>query len=60
MSEELAIKMSNPYYFTHKALKAGFHFNLDSQHNDHISSLLTITPKHLEIEKKILLIIYRN
>ena len=38
--------MLNPYYFTDRALKVGFKFNLDSHHINHAISKLTILPNY--------------
>ena len=48
LNKELAKKTSEPYYFTDRNLKVGFEINLDSHHNNHASSKLTITPKYPE------------
>ena len=42
LNKELAKKMLNPYYFTDRNLKVGFKMNLDSHHNNHANSKLTI------------------
>ena len=36
--------MNNPFYFTDRALKIEFNITLDSHHNNHAFSELTITP----------------
>ena len=43
LNKELAKKMLNPYNFTDRNLKVGFKINLDSHHNNHAISKLTIT-----------------
>ena len=48
LNKELAKKMLNPYYFTHRALQVGFKINLDSHHNNHANSKLTIIPNYPE------------
>ena len=48
LNRELAKKMINPYNFTDRNLKFGFKINLDSHHNNHPNSKLTITPNFLE------------
>ena len=48
ISEELAKKMINPYYFTDRYLKVGFKTNLDTHHINHAKSKLTITPNYHE------------
>ena len=48
ISEELAKKMINPYYFTDRNLKVGFKTNLDTHHINHAKSKLTITPNYHE------------
>ena len=41
-------KMINPSYFTDRKLKVGFKHNLDTHHNNHANSELTITPNYPE------------
>ena len=48
MNKELAKKLLNPYYFTDRNLKVGFKFTLDSHHNNHANSKLTIIPNYPE------------
>ena len=48
LNKELAKKMTNPYYFTDRALKVGFKINLDSRHINHANSKLTIIPNYSE------------
>ena len=48
LKKELARKMINPYYFTHRALQVAFEINLDSHHINHANSKITITPKFSE------------
>ena len=48
LNKELAKKKINPYYFTDRNLKVGFKNDLDSHHNNHANSKLTITPYHPE------------
>ena len=48
LNKELAKKMINPYYFTHRNLQVGFKINLDSHHINHDNSKLTIVPYHPE------------
>ena len=48
LNKELAKKMINPYYFTDRNLKVGFKGNLDSHHNNHANSKLTIVPNYPE------------
>ena len=43
LNKELAKNMINPYYFTDRNFKIGFKINLDSHHNIHTNSKLTIT-----------------
>ena len=43
--------MTRLFYFTHKVIKAEFVKNLDSDHINHISSNLTLKPKHVEVEQ---------
>ena len=40
--------MINPYYFSDRNLKVGLKINLDSHHNNHANSKLTITPNYPE------------
>ena len=42
LNKELAKKMINPYYFTDRNLKVGFKINLDTHHNNHAISKVTI------------------
>ena len=49
--KELVNKTLNPFYFSNRVLKAVFVINLDSHHINHINSISTIKPKHLENEK---------
>ena len=46
LKKELAKKMINSSYFTDRNLQVGFKINLDSHHNNHLNSKLTITPNH--------------
>ena len=48
LNKELARKMLNAYYFTHRAVKVGFKINLDSHHINHDKSKLTVTPNYPE------------
>ena len=41
--KELARKMINPYYFSDRNLKVAYKINLDSHHNNHLNSKLTIS-----------------
>ena len=43
LNKELAKKMINPYYFSDRKLKVAYKINLDSHHNNHLNSKLTIT-----------------
>ena len=45
--------MPNPFYFTDRNLKVGFKINLDSHHNNHPKSKLTITPNFAEFGIKV-------
>ena len=40
--------MNNRYYFTDENLKVGFNITLESHHNSHVNSQLTITPNYHE------------
>ena len=40
--------MINPCYFTDRKLKIGFNITLESHHNNHANSKLTITPNYPE------------
>ena len=40
--------MNNPYFFLDRTLKVGFNFTLESHHNNHAKSKLTITPNYPE------------
>ena len=42
LNKELAKKMINPYYFSDRNLKVAYKINLDSHHNNHLKSKLTI------------------
>ena len=42
LNKELAKKMINPYYFSDRNLQVAYKINLDSHHNNHINSKLTI------------------
>ena len=48
MKEELAKKMNNPYYFTDRALRVGFNITLDSHHNNHATSKITMKANYFE------------
>ena len=48
LNKELAKKMLNPHYFTDRNSKNGFKVNLDSHHNSHANSKLTIQPIYSE------------
>ena len=48
--------MNNPYYCADRILNTAFDINLYSYHINNIYSKVFITPKILEIEKKIMLI----
>ena len=43
-----AKKMVNPYYFEDRALRVGFNITLESHHNNHANSKLTIIPNYPE------------
>ena len=43
LNKELAKMMINPYYFSDRNLQVAYKINLDSQHNNHLNSKLTIT-----------------
>ena len=49
LNKELAKKMINPYYFTHRNLKVGFKIKLDSHNLHHANSKLIITPNYPEL-----------
>ena len=48
LSEELAKKMTNPYYFTDRALSVGFIITLENQHINHGNSNFFIKPNYFE------------
>ena len=48
LNGELARRMVNPYYFTDRALQVGFKIILESHHNNHADSKLTIPPSYPE------------
>ena len=47
--KELAKMTINPYYFIEENLKNGFKINLESHNYSHANSILTVTPKFLEL-----------
>ena len=49
VKKELAKKMINPYYFTHRSLQVGFKINLDSLNTHHANSKLTVKRNYPEI-----------
>ena len=44
--------MNNLYYFTHRVSEVPKNKNLDSHHNSHTKSKISISPKLLEVGKK--------
>ena len=48
LDEEIAKKMTNPYYFIDENLRIGFKINLESHNFNHANSLLNITPNFPE------------
>ena len=48
LDEEIAKKMTNPYYFIDETLKIGFEINLESHNFNHANSLLNTTPNFPE------------
>ena len=52
--------MTNPYYFTDRALQVGFNITVDSHHNNHANSILTIKPSYSEIQTTFVRKIFRE
>ena len=48
LNKELAKKMNNPYYFTDRVLSVGFKITLESHHNNHANSKISIKPNNPE------------
>ena len=46
--KELAKKMINPFYFTHRNLKVGFNIILERHHVNHLNSNKIVKPNYPE------------